>query len=149
MTMFCTFLISYCCDLAPGEVHCQHTVPRSYCETVSVCVQHVLVCVLHTVDRDKRSDTRRLPSSASDACVWPACGHEAVFAIALVRAGGVHTASVLARTDASSWFCTLIDVYTAGAGVVQPKACVTFTHGAQVGADTAAICTAAFVRILL
>lgn len=37
----------------------------------------------------------------------------------------------------------------AGAGVVQPKACVTFTHGAEVGAHTAAICTAAFVRILL
>lgn len=38
--------------------------------------------------------------------------------------------------------------YAAGEGVVQRKAWVTFAHGAQVGADTAAICTAALIRIL-
>lgn len=42
-----------------------------------------------------------------------------------------------------------VQTYTAGAGLVQPKACVTFTHGAQVRADTAPICTAAFIWILL
>lgn len=38
--------------------------------------------------------------------------------------------------------------YAAGEGVVQRKAWVTFTHGAQVGAHAAAVCTAALVRIL-
>lgn len=42
-----------------------------------------------------------------------------------------------------------IQTYAAGAGVVQPEACVTFTHGAQVRAHTAAVCTAAFIRVLL
>lgn len=61
------------------------------------------------------------------------------------------------KDEASACFCKkqhfffffFLQTYTAGAGVVQPKACVAFTHGAQVGADTAAICTAAFIRILL
>lgn len=39
--------------------------------------------------------------------------------------------------------------YAAGEGVVQRKAWVTLTHGAQVGADATAISTAALIRILL
>lgn len=39
--------------------------------------------------------------------------------------------------------------YAAGEGVVQRKALVTLTHGAQVGADATAISTAALIRILL
>lgn len=46
----------------------------------SMC--RVLRCV--TVDADKHTDTQRLPSSATDTYVWPACGHKAVFAEALV-----------------------------------------------------------------
>lgn len=38
--------------------------------------------------------------------------------------------------------------YAAGERVVQRKAWVTFTHGAQVGADAAAVSTAALIRIL-
>lgn len=44
----------------------------------------VFVCVLHTVDRDKQSVTQRLSSSSTYTYVWPACGHKAVFAEALV-----------------------------------------------------------------
>lgn len=40
----------------------------------------VFVCVAYC----RQSDTQRLPSSATDAYVWPACGHEAMFAEALV-----------------------------------------------------------------
>ena len=87
-------------------VHCRHTIPRSYCET-KVCAQHVCVCIAYC---RQGGDTQRLPSSASDTCVWPA-RHVAVFAEALVWTGGVHTASVLAWTDTSSWFCTLINVW--------------------------------------
>lgn len=43
----------------------------------------VTVCVAY-FGQEKQSDTLRLPSSATDAYVWPACGHKAVFAEALV-----------------------------------------------------------------
>lgn len=67
--------------------------------------------VLHAVDRDKKNDAQRLPTSATDTYVWPACGHEALFAEALVWASSVHAARVLAWTDPSSWFRTLINVW--------------------------------------
>lgn len=63
--------------------------------------------MLQTVNKDGK----RLPSSATDTYVGPACGHKAVFAEALVRAGGVHAARVLARTGARSRFCTLVNVW--------------------------------------
>lgn len=46
-------------------------------------------------------------------------------------------------------YSTRVRTYTACEGVVQPEASVTFTHDAQVGADTAAIYTATFIWILL
>lgn len=44
----------------------------------------MVVCILHTIYRDTQTEEQRLSSSASDTCVWPACGHKAVFAEALV-----------------------------------------------------------------
>lgn len=34
--------------------------------------------------REKLRDTQRLPSPATDTYVWPACGHKAMFAVAVV-----------------------------------------------------------------
>lgn len=67
------------------------------------------------VDGERRSGTQsnaqRLPSSATDAHVWPTRVHKALLAQALVRARSVHTASVLAWTNTDIWFCTLVNVW--------------------------------------
>lgn len=119
---------SHSYDLAPDENLVLGSLPNTQshvCPARWTCVYSmcgVFVCVLRTLVRDKQSDTQRLPSPATHAHVGPACGHKAVFAEALERSGGVHTAGVLARAVTSPGLCTLINVYTAGAGVVQPKA---------------------------
>lgn len=64
----------------------------------------------HTIDRDEESSAGRLSSSSADTYVRPARGHKAVFAEALVGAGSVHAASVLAGADTGSWLCALINV---------------------------------------
>lgn len=91
--------------------------------TAAVCVgsgwAHTHTGSLHTASstfalRDERAhehgDTLWLPASATDTYVLPACGRESVFAVALVRASGVHAASVLAQAAAAYWFCTLVNV---------------------------------------
>lgn len=89
---------------------CVHTVP-CFNDKTDVYVQHVHGACMCCMDSDKQSDTRRLPSSATDTYVWPACGHKAMFAVALERTGSVHTASVLAWSITHSRFCTLINVW--------------------------------------
>lgn len=66
-------------------VHCLHAVRRAHGDTDAGRLRaRARVCVLHTVEGDKQSDTRRLPSSASHTRVRPARRHKAVFAEALV-----------------------------------------------------------------
>lgn len=77
--------------------------------------------------------------------VGSARGPEAGLADAGEGALGVHAAGVLTGIGAYPWLGTLVDVYAACPGVVQPEAGVAFTHGAQVGAHTPTVSTATLV----
>lgn len=103
------------------------------------------VCIRDSRTHSNGQDRVLSKGLCSDTYVWPPCRDETMFAEALKGTHGVDTAGVLTGIHTDAWFIALVNIYAAGARVVQTKSWVTLAHCAQIGSHTAPIGATALI----